>query len=197
MHLLDVAGGTGDIATRFLRPARRARAEVTLVDINHAMLSVGRDRALDPAGSAEIDWVAGDAMALPFPDRTFDAVTIAFGIRNVTRIDRALARGAPRAAARRPVPVPGVLHGRPAACWTGSTTPIRSTWCRCSAAASPSDEASYRYLVESIRRFPDQAAFATLMREAGLEQVASATSPAASRRSTPAGGCELRRGRSR
>ena len=133
---------------------------VTLVDINHAMLAVGRDRALDRGWLGEIDWVAGDADALPFPDRRFDAYTIAFGIRNVTRIDRALAE------ARR-VLRPG---GR-FLCLEFS----QGRRCRCSARLYDAysfnvvpllgrfvagDEASYRYLVESIRRFPDQQAFA-------------------------------------
>src|SRR5215207_6185672 len=90
MHLLDVAGGTGDIATRFLQRVD-GHGRVTLADINRSMLAVGRDRALDLGWLGEIDWLAADAMQLPFADRAFDAVTIAFGIRNVTRIDRALA----------------------------------------------------------------------------------------------------------
>ena len=95
-------------------------------------------------------------MALPFPDRSFDAVTIAFGIRNVTQIDQALRE------ARRVLRPGGrflclefskVVAARAAA---SSTTPIPSRWSRCSAAVSPGTQASYRYLVESIRRFPDQ-----------------------------------------
>ena len=90
MHLLDVAGGTGDIAMRFL-DRLEGEGRATLVDINAAMLGVGRDRAVDAGWLGEIDWVAGDAMRLPFPDCSFDAFTIAFGIRNVTRLDQALA----------------------------------------------------------------------------------------------------------
>jgi demethylmenaquinone methyltransferase / 2-methoxy-6-polyprenyl-1,4-benzoquinol methylase len=169
LHLVDVAGGTGDVATRFLaRVGGEGRA--TLVDVNPAMLGVGRDRALDAGWLGEIDWVAGDAMALPFPDRSFDAFTIAFGIRNVTRVDRALAE------ARRVLrpggrflclefskivlPVLGRLYDA----WSFRVVPLLGRHVA-------EDEASYRYLVESIRRFPDQPAFAALVRGAGFEQV--------------------------
>jgi demethylmenaquinone methyltransferase / 2-methoxy-6-polyprenyl-1,4-benzoquinol methylase len=167
--VLDLAGGTGDIATRLLRRLDGA-AQVTLADINTSMLTVGRDRALDAGWLAEIDWVAADAMALPFPDRSFDAVTIAFGIRNVTRIDRALAE------ARRVLRPGGrflclefskvvlpVLDGIYDT-YSFNIVPLLGRYVA-------RDEASYRYLVESIRRFPDQQAFATVLREAGLEQV--------------------------
>ena len=169
MALLDVAGGTGDIATRFLKRVD-GDARVTLADINTSMLSVGRDRALDAGWLAEIDWVAADAMALPFPDRSFDVVAIAFGIRNGTRIDRALAE------ARRVLrpggrflclefskvvlPVLERLYDT----YSFSLVPLLGRYVA-------RDEDSYRYLVESIRRFPDQRAFAALLREAGLEQV--------------------------
>ena len=169
MHLLDLAGGTGDIAMRFLHRLD-GEGRVTLADINDAMLGVGRDRALDAGWLSEIDWLAADAMALPFADRSFDAVTIAFGIRNVTRIDRALAE------ARRVLrpggrflclefskvvlPVLGQLYDT----YSFNVVPLLGRYVA-------RDEASYRYLVESIRKFPDQPSFAALMRGAGLEQV--------------------------
>ena len=87
MHLLDVAGGTGDIAFRFLDAGG---GEVTVCDINQSMIAVGRDRAIDKNRLAHIDWLAGDAEALPIPRNSVDAYTIAFGLRNVTRIDEAL-----------------------------------------------------------------------------------------------------------
>ena len=88
--LLDVAGGTGDIAFRYLERTEK-QAGVIVCDLTPAMLEVGRDRAIDRGIVAGIDWVAGDAQALPFRDRSVDAYTIAFGLRNVTDIDRALA----------------------------------------------------------------------------------------------------------
>ena len=88
-RVLDLAGGTGDIAFRIL--ARAPDARVAVVDLTPAMLAVGRDRAIDRALVAGIAWAAGNAESLPLADRSVDAVTIAFGLRNVTRRDRALA----------------------------------------------------------------------------------------------------------
>jgi demethylmenaquinone methyltransferase / 2-methoxy-6-polyprenyl-1,4-benzoquinol methylase len=169
MHVLDVAGGTGDIATRLLRRLD-GEARVTLADNNEAMLAIGRDRALDGGWLAEIDWLVADAMSLPFADRTFDAVTVAFGIRNVTRIDVALAE------ARRVLRLGGrflclefskvVLPalGQLYDAYSFNVVPVLGRFVA-------NDEVSYRYLVESIRRFPDQRALAALMRDAGFEQV--------------------------
>jgi demethylmenaquinone methyltransferase / 2-methoxy-6-polyprenyl-1,4-benzoquinol methylase len=166
---LDVAGGTGDVAFRLLERLG-GRARVTLVDINLSMLSVGRDRALDRGWLGEIAWAAGDAQHLPFPDRSFDAYTIAFGIRNVTRIDKALAE------AYR-VLKPG---GR-FLCLEFSRVAVPALeriYDAYSFGVLPrigrlvaGDEASYRYLAESIRRFPDQRTFAGMVGAAGFGQV--------------------------
>ncbi len=165
-HVVDVAGGTGDIAFRLIGQGAR----VTLVDINPAMLEVGRDRAFDRGLIDNLSWVCGDAEALPVADGSADAYTIAFGIRNVTHIERALQE------ARR-VLKPG---GR-FACLEFShvVLPVLDGAYRVySDAVLPrlggivaGDPDSYRYLVESIRRFPDQRAFAHMISETGLDHV--------------------------
>lgn len=169
LHLVDVAGGTGDVAQRLL--ARLSgRARVTVIDANPAMVAVGRDRALDAGRLGGLDWVVGDAERLPLPSSAVDAYTIAFGIRNVTRIDRALAE------ARR-VLRPG---GR-FLCLEFSRLvlpALEPAYDLYSFRVLPAlgglvagDAASYRYLAESIRRFPDQPTFAALIEQAGLERV--------------------------
>jgi demethylmenaquinone methyltransferase / 2-methoxy-6-polyprenyl-1,4-benzoquinol methylase len=166
--LLDVAGGTGDIACRFLD--RAGRASVIVCDINEAMLRRGRDRAIDRGIVAAIDWVVGDAERLPVASASVDAYTIAFGLRNVTDIAAALAE------ARR-VRKPG---GR-FFCLEFShleLAPLRPAYDLYSFTVLPrlgqmiaGDREAYQYLVESIRRFPRQEALAGMMRAAGLEQV--------------------------
>jgi demethylmenaquinone methyltransferase/2-methoxy-6-polyprenyl-1,4-benzoquinol methylase len=169
LHCLDLAGGTGDVALRLLARTD-GRARVTLVDINPSMLARGRDRALDAGWCAELDWVAGDAMALPLTAASVDACTIAFGLRNVTRIDRALAevRRVLRPGGRflclefGRVVLP--LLDRLYDTYSFSVVPALGQ-------LIAGDAGSYRYLVESIRRFPDQATLAGLIAAAGLDQV--------------------------
>jgi demethylmenaquinone methyltransferase/2-methoxy-6-polyprenyl-1,4-benzoquinol methylase len=170
--LIDVAGGTGDIARRLSKRVEAARgrrggppAETFIVDINQEMLAAGRSR-----GEDNLDWICGDAENLPFPDKFADAYTIAFGIRNVTNIPAALKE------ARR-VLKPG---GR-FACLEFSRFAVAALAPVYDAfsfhvipqigkiAANDSD--SYRYLVESIRRFPDQETFAAMVSEAGFKRV--------------------------
>ena len=169
MVVLDLAGGTGDVAFRILGRTD-GRARVVLADINPAMLAVGRDRAVDGGWIDSVAVVAADAERLPFRDRSFDAVTIAFGIRNVTRIDRALAE------------IFRVLKtGGRFLCLEFSRfllrplEPLYDAW---SFAVVPllgrlvaGDSDSYRYLVESIRRFPDQETFARAIERAGFSRV--------------------------
>ena len=168
-HLLDVAGGTGDIAFRFL-DAVDGDGKVTVLDINHAMLSVGQDRAIDQGRLAGLEWVNGDAQSLPLPDKSVDAYTIAFGIRNVTDIPRALEE------AYR-VLKPG---GR-FLCLEFSKVEapvLKEFYDFYSFKILPEiggvvakDKPSYEYLVESIRQFPDADRFAEMLVEASFGQV--------------------------
>ncbi|MCB2053478.1 MAG: bifunctional demethylmenaquinone methyltransferase/2-methoxy-6-polyprenyl-1,4-benzoquinol methylase UbiE [Geminicoccaceae bacterium] len=166
---LDLAGGTGDVAERLLDRVG-GRAAVVLADINVSMLEVGRDRALDRGWPGAVRFLAADAQQLPFADAQFDACTMAFGIRNVTHVDRALAE-------IRRVLAPGgrflclefsrlVLPGleRLYDAYSLSVLPVMGR-------IVAGDASSYRYLAESIRRFPDQDTFAGMIRRAGFEQV--------------------------
>ena len=164
-EILDMAGGTGDIAFRLADHG----AGVTVADINQDMLDVGLERAAK-RGVDGLVWSRQNAEALAFPDRSFDAYTIAFGIRNVTDIPRALAE------AHRVLKYGGRFF-----CLEFSTT----TWPGFAQAydayshkvvprlgeAIAGDADSYRYLIESIRRFPDMARFAAMLRAAGFAQV--------------------------
>jgi demethylmenaquinone methyltransferase/2-methoxy-6-polyprenyl-1,4-benzoquinol methylase len=167
-RLLDVAGGTGDIAFRFLRRAPGAAA--TVCDMTESMLLEGQRRAEAESFADRLDWVVGDAMALPFDDASFDVYTISFGIRNVTRIGDALAE-----AFR--VLKPG---GRLMVLEFSQIPNEALQWAydRYSYNVIPAlgqvvtnDRDSYQYLVESIRRFPDQESFAEMIRAAGFGQV--------------------------
>ena len=168
MKLLDVAGGTGDISFRFL-DRLKGDGHATVCDMTQAMLDEGALRA-EKHGLHAIDWVCGDAMALPFEDRSFDAYTIAFGIRNVTRIQDALAEayrvlkpgGRFLCLEFSQIPAPGLqwLYDR----YSFNIIPPMGQ-------VITGDRDSYQYLVESIRRFPDQETFATMIREAGFGQV--------------------------
>ena len=163
--LLDVAGGTGDIAFRLKDRALEAR--VTICDLTEAMVRVGRDRALDQGLVKGLDVLVGNAETLPIADRSVDAYTIAFGLRNVTRIDDALAE------ARR-VLKPG---GR-FLCLEFSQVVVpvlRRAYDLYSNTVIPRlgeviarDPDSYQYLVESIRRFPSQRELAGRITEAGF-----------------------------
>ena len=167
--LLDVAGGTGDIAFRAARAAGSG-FRATVCDINTDMLDVGRSRALARHLDQQVSFVEGNAEALAFPDRGFDAYTIAFGIRNVPRIDAAL-----REAYR--VLKPGSRF----LCLEFSTVDVPGLdrlYDFFSFRVIPplgravtGDAASYQYLVESIRKFPKPPAFAEMIRAAGFSRV--------------------------
>ncbi len=167
-RLLDVAGGTGDIAFRFLKRAPGASAVV--LDMTAEMLEAGKTRADAEALAGQMEWIVGDAMALPFEDASFDVYTISFGIRNVTRIEEALseARRVLRPGGRLMVlefsEVPNPLLRQIYDLYSYNIIPPMGQ-------AVTGDRDSYQYLVESIRRFPRQEAFATMIRAAGFEQV--------------------------
>jgi demethylmenaquinone methyltransferase / 2-methoxy-6-polyprenyl-1,4-benzoquinol methylase len=174
--VLDVAGGTGDIALRILErwggPEKAAATggRILVCDLTPAMLSKGRDRAIDRGYLGGIEWIAGNAEALPLESMSVDAYTIAFGLRNVTHIDRALAE------ARRVLKPGGrflclefshvvlPVLDRLYDLYSFSVLPTLGR-------VVAKDEASYRYLAESIRRFPHQEDLVAMIGAAGLAQV--------------------------
>jgi demethylmenaquinone methyltransferase/2-methoxy-6-polyprenyl-1,4-benzoquinol methylase len=166
-RILDMAGGTGDIAFRM---ARRG-ATVTVADINSDMLNVGKVRAGERA-LAGLDWSVQNAEQLTFADATFDAYTIVFGIRNVTDIPAALRE------ARRVLKRGGRFYCMEfsSSDWPGFAS-LYEAWAsniipRVGKAVA-GDEESYRYLVESIRRFPRPEHFKRMVAEAGFERTAA------------------------
>jgi demethylmenaquinone methyltransferase/2-methoxy-6-polyprenyl-1,4-benzoquinol methylase len=166
--LLDVAGGTGDIACRALKRLDPLNGGGALVcDVNRQMLEVGRARAIDDGTLSGIQWLCGDAEALPLADRSVDLYTIGFGLRNVTHIEHALAE------ARRVLKPGGrflCLEFAPAvAPWLAPVYDIYSfRVLPLIGRVVTGDRDAYTYLVESIRRFPSQAALCDLIEAAGL-----------------------------
>jgi demethylmenaquinone methyltransferase/2-methoxy-6-polyprenyl-1,4-benzoquinol methylase len=167
-RLLDVAGGTGDIAFRFLKRAPTATAVV--LDLTDDMLIEGRKRAEAEDRADQLQWTVGDAMALPFEDNSFDVYTISFGIRNVTRVQDALTEAyrVLRPGGRLMVLEFSQLPN-PAMQWAYDRYSFNVIPRMGEIIAGDSD--SYQYLVESIRKFPDQERFATMIRAAGFAQV--------------------------
>ena len=165
-RVLDVASGSGDLARAFARRAGPA-GQVVMTDINAAMLAVGRDRLVDEGVLAPA--ALCDAEKLPFPDDTFDCVSVAFGLRNMTHKDRALAEM--RRVARPGGRVLVLEFSRP---WK----PLARAYDAYSFTVLPAlgkyvakDEAAYRYLAESIRMHPDQETLKAMMEAAGLARV--------------------------
>jgi demethylmenaquinone methyltransferase/2-methoxy-6-polyprenyl-1,4-benzoquinol methylase len=167
--LLDLAGGTGDVAFRVVE-AGGAGTRVTVCDINAEMLSIGRERATERGHDGAVSFEQGNAEELPYPDRSFDCVTIAFGIRNVPRIARALAEAhrVLRIGGRflclefSSVDVPGLAALYEL--YSFNLIPRIGE-------AVTGDREAYQYLVESIRKFPKPKAFAQMIEAAGLRRV--------------------------
>jgi demethylmenaquinone methyltransferase/2-methoxy-6-polyprenyl-1,4-benzoquinol methylase len=167
--LLDIAGGTGDVALRVIESGGE-ETRATVCDINADMLAVGRERISKRSCDDAITFIEGNAEDLPFADRSFDAATIAFGIRNVPRIDQALAEayrvlkigGRFLCLEFSAVDVPGL--DRLYELYSFNVIPTLGRMVA-------GDAESYRYLVESIRRFPNPEAFAAMLRAAGFARV--------------------------
>ncbi|SNS11473.1 bifunctional demethylmenaquinone methyltransferase/2-methoxy-6-polyprenyl-1,4-benzoquinol methylase UbiE [Antarctobacter heliothermus] len=165
-RLLDVAGGTGDISFRFLKRAGHGHA--TVLDLTEPMLVEGRNRAEAGAMSDQLDWVVGDAMALPFPNSTFDVYTISFGIRNVTRPQEALneafrvLKPGGRLMVLEFSQIPNDMMQKVYDLYSFNIIPRLGQMIA-------QDRDSYQYLVESIRQFPDQETFLDMVQRAGFE----------------------------
>ncbi|WP_417726539.1 bifunctional demethylmenaquinone methyltransferase/2-methoxy-6-polyprenyl-1,4-benzoquinol methylase UbiE [Roseovarius sp.] len=164
-RLLDVAGGTGDISFRFLKRAGKGHA--TVLDLTEPMLVEGRKRAEAEQMAASLDWVVGDAMALPFESNTFDVYTISFGIRNVTSPQQALneafrvLKPGGRLMVLEFSEIPNDLMQKVYDLYSFNIIPRLGQMIA-------NDRDSYQYLVESIRQFPDQETFLEMVRTAGF-----------------------------
>jgi demethylmenaquinone methyltransferase/2-methoxy-6-polyprenyl-1,4-benzoquinol methylase len=167
--VLDVAGGTGDIAFRIVE-ASHGNAHATVLDINGSMLGVGRERAEKRGLADKTDFVEANAEELPFADETFDAYTIAFGIRNVPRIDVALSEAwrvlkpGGRLLILEFSEVEMPLLDKIYEAWSFNAIPRIGQ-------AVTGDGEPYAYLVESIRKFPNQQNFAAMITRAGFDRV--------------------------
>jgi demethylmenaquinone methyltransferase/2-methoxy-6-polyprenyl-1,4-benzoquinol methylase len=168
-QLLDVAGGTGDIAFRIVEATNR-QGHATVLDINGSMLAVGRERAEKQGLTSSTDFVEANAEELPFADETFDAYTIAFGIRNVPRIETALAEAhrvlkpGGRFLCLEFSEVDMPLLDKVYEAWSFNAIPRIGQ-------VVTGDGEPYSYLVESIRKFPNQENFAAMIRNAGFDRV--------------------------
>ena len=166
--VLDIAGGTGDLAARFANIVG-SEGKVILADINDSMLKVGRDKLIDSGQYGNIDCVQADAQDLPFPDDSFDCITIAFGLRNVTDKDAALRsmlrvlKPGGRLLVLEFSKPPNELLGKAYDTYSFKILPLLGK-----VVANDSD--SYQYLAESIRMHPDQETLKDMMEDAGFSR---------------------------
>jgi demethylmenaquinone methyltransferase/2-methoxy-6-polyprenyl-1,4-benzoquinol methylase len=167
-HVLDLAGGTGDLTAKFSRLVGE-KGKVVLADINGAMLKVGRDKLRDMGIVGNVDYVQANAEALPFPDNSFDLITIAFGLRNVTDKDKALASmyrilkpGGRLLVLEFSKPEQEILS-KVYDFYSFHVLPKMGK-------IVANDSESYQYLAESIRMHPDQETLKSMMEQAGFEQ---------------------------
>ena len=164
--LIDVAGGTGDVSFKFLK--RSGSGHATVLDITENMLIEGRKRADADKIPDSLDWIVGDAMFLPFADNTFDVYTISFGIRNVTRPQEALneafrvLRPGGRLMVLEFSQIPVPLVQKAYDLYSFNVIPTMGK-------LIANDRSSYQYLVESIRKFPDQETFLSMLQNAGFK----------------------------
>ena len=164
--LLDVAGGTGDISFKFIK--RSGAAHSTVLDITENMLLEGRKRAEANQLVDSLNWIVGDAMSLPFADNSFDVYTISFGIRNVTQPQIALdeafrvLRPGGRLMVLEFSQIPVPLAQKAYDLYSFNVIPVMGK-------LITNDRDSYQYLVESIRKFPDQETFLSMVQQSGFE----------------------------
>ncbi|VDP05622.1 unnamed protein product, partial [Heligmosomoides polygyrus] len=165
--ILDVAGGTGDIAFRIHKTFKPDK--VTVVDINQNMLDVGQERAKKDVDPQRFEWICANAESLPFEENSFDAYTISFGIRNCTHVDKVVQE------AFRVLKPGGFLAVLEFSAVNPLLRPIYDAYSfnviPVMGQVLAGDYDSYKYLVESIRKFPNQEDFAAMIREAGFEMV--------------------------
>lgn len=168
-QILDVAGGTGDL-TRLMHPRLQGQGRIVVYDLNDNMLKLGRSRLTDFGVISGVEWIQGNAEELPFPTNTFNVTSIGFGIRNVTQIEvaiqemvRVLKPGGEFLClefSKMSISLLQPLYDA----YSFNVLPELGHWIA-------KDRDSYQYLVESIRRFPDQQTFATLLQDNGLSGV--------------------------
>ncbi len=172
MHLLDMAGGTGDIAFRFLEASQKftPASQVNVCDMNDKMLAEGKRKAINQGILENISWTCCDAASIPFADNTFDAYTISFGLRNVTKMEKALKE------AYRVLKPGGQFFCLEFSKVTSAS--LEKLYDFYSFQIIPkmgsliaNDKEAYQYLVESIARFPDQQTLAERVTKAGFQQV--------------------------